>query len=390
MSFGFLSGFKNVDNQRRVWQIVIRIWLLVPSMNCSLQTKKFTSRSCRLMIAALWALMLAPCLSLAQSDPPDQTVPPSPEAVQAQASANQAAPSWTIRGPDDPDYWIVSVRHAMSEIILGQEAHYRVLRFDGSNEGRESSMEELLASLEPSAPVCLMVHGSFVRWDSMLVDSSNTYRWIRGAAPDRKVHLIFFTWASDDGLPIPHLHVNQFGRRAALNGLYLADVVSKVSLDHPVCLIGHSHGTRMVSASLHAMAGGEINGKVLNASPLPTRRLRVVLAAAAMDHSWLNRDDRYGLALCPAEAIVNLRNKYDFPLLFYPLRRPIAKRALAITGVTSRDRSKMGDWNEKIVDHDVSDRIGYGHLWRHYYNDPTIAANIRHYVYFDESGSQIH
>lgn len=354
-------------------------------MNCLLQTTTLASRTYHLMIAALWAVMLTPCLSLAQVE---GEVPPSPETVREAIPAGEAATPWTIRGPDDPDYWIISARHAMGDIILGRQAHYQILRFDGSNPGRESSMEELLGSLEPNAPVCFMVHGSFVRWDSMLNDSSRTYRWIRSAAPDRKVHLIFFTWASDDGLAIPHLHVNQFGRRAALNGLYLADVVSKISYDHPICLMGHSHGTRMVSAALHAMAGGEVNGMVLNAAPLPTRRLRVVLAAAAIDHDWLNPDNRYGMALCPAEAIVNLRNKTDFPLLAYPMRRPLAKKALAITGITHRDRATMGDWGDKIIDHDVTDRIGYGHLWCHYYRDQTIAAEIRHYIYFDESGSQ--
>lgn len=352
------------------------------TMNCLPRTTSFPKRPNRLFIAALWAFLLAPCLSNAQE------IPPSPITV-SDASERSIPANWTVRGADDPDYWIVSARHSMNDIVKGAQTSYQVIRFDGPNPGRDSSLQELLGCLEPNAPVCFMVHGSFVHWDSMLVDSSRTYRWIRSAAPNRKVHLIFFTWASDGDLLIPHLYVNQFGRRASLNGLYLADLVSKISCDHPVCLIGHSHGTRLVSASLHAMAGGEINNMVLNAAPLPPRRLRVVLAAAAMDHTWLNPDSRYGLALCPAEAILNLRNKCDFPLLFYPLRRPAAKRALAITGITNNDRGKMGDEGEKIVDLDITDRVGYGHIWCHYYNDPTIAADIRHYIYFDESGSQL-
>ena len=133
------------------------------------------------------------------------------------------------------------------------------------------------------------------------------------------------------------------------------------------------------------MAGGAVEGRVLIHGPQPARRIRVVLAAAAIDHDWLNPDRRYGLALCQAEAVINLRNHTDLPLLLYPLRRPISGKALAISGLTRRDRAKLGDGNQKIIDYDVSDLVGFRHIWENYYNQPQIADAIRHYVYFDES-----
>jgi hypothetical protein len=303
-----------------------------------------------------------------------------------ETASDQANPApLTVRGPCDPDYWIVSTRNAKSEIACGHACHYEVLRFDGSNQGRCSSLEEFLSSLQPSVPVCFMVHGSFVTWESMLNDSAETYRWLKQAAPCQPLHIVFYTWASNDGDLIPHVKVNIFGKRSALNGFYLADVVSKVSNDHPICLIGHSHGARLVAATLHAMGGGSIEDRVLSCGPLPPRRLRVVLAAAAIDRHWLNPNELYGLALCPTEGILNLRDRIDFPLLFYPLGRPFSRPALAITGVSRRDREKMGDWSAKICDYDVSRLVGLGHLWANYYNQPAIASAIRHYVYFDES-----
>ena len=218
----------------------------------------------------------------------------------------------------------------------------------------------------------------------MLTDSAQTYRWLRQAAPCQPLHIIFYTWASDDGGCLPHLRVNRLGRRASLNGFYLADLVSKVSVDHPICLIGHSHGTRMVLAALHSMAGGVVEGRVLAGGVQSPRQIRVVLAAAAIDHDWLNPTERYGRALYQAEAVLNLRNRIDFPLLFYPLRRPISGKALAISGLTARDRESLGDGNQKIVDYSVTDLVGVGHIWAHYYNQPKIADAIRHYVYFDD------
>ena len=345
-----------------------------------------TMRFCRSWLFAVWGLLFAPLLAHAQSYDPapvDHTsVLPAPSAY--------SAPPTVVRGPCDPDYWIVSTRGAKVQVEAGQAYDYQVYRFDGLNPGRGSSMNELLASLQPGVPVCFMAHGSFVTWDSMLTDSAYTYRWLRNAAPCQPLHIIFYTWASDDvDCCIPHLRVNKLGRRASLNGFYLADLVTKVSANHPVCLIGHSHGTRMVASALHSMGGGAVEGRVLIHGPQPARRIRVVLAAAAIDHDWLNPDKRYGLALCQAEAVINLRNHADLPLLLYPLRRPISGKALAISGVTRRDRATLGEGNQKIIDYSVTDLVGFGHIWAHYYNQPHIADAIRHYVYFDESAQQV-
>src|SRR5436305_13263805 len=113
-----------------------------------------------------------------------------------------------------------------------------------------------------------------------------------------------------------------------------------ISQDHWICLIGHSHGTRMVASSLHAMAGGEVEGRVLTSGAKPPRRLRVVLAAAAIDHDWLNPNKRFDRALCQAEAVINLRNASDFPLQFYPFRHPISSKSMATCGLTRRDRMR--------------------------------------------------
>jgi len=349
-------------------------------------------RHCRLLIVALWALTLIQTLVLAQVNegqlPDVQVVPPSPAVHGSSASLRSVGSTnfipVTVRGPCDPDYWVVSTRGAKSEVENGQACSYDVIRFDGPNPGRCSSMDELQASLQPGTPVCFMVHGSFVTFESMLQDSSHTYHWLRQAAPCQPLHIIFYTWASNDDCLAPHIHVNKLGRRASLNGFYLADLVSKVSLDHPICLIGHSHGSRLVSSALHSMAGGVIEGRMLAKGAQPPRRIRVVLAAAAIDHNWLNPNEKYGRALCQAEAVINLRNHADFPLLFYPLRRPSSSPALAITGLTYRDRLQLGDWNQKIVDYDVSGLVGLGHIWAHYCTRPEIATAIRHYVYFDE------
>ena len=353
-------------------------------------------RHCRLWLIAVWVVTSAPWLASAQPDsamldePP--VVPPAPvsslrtDGPQTSRMADAPDP---VRGSCDPDYWIVSTRCAKEEVEAGQGVEYQVYRFDGPSPVRGSSIEELLSSLQPGVPVCFMAHGSFVTWNSMLNDSAWTYRWLRQAAPAQPVHIIFYTWASNDGGFVPHLHINKLGRRASLNGFYLADLVARVSVDHPICLIGHSHGSRLVSSALHSLGGGIVEGRQLAIGPQPARHIRVVMAAAAIDHDWLNPDQRYGRALCQAEAVINLQNRTDFPLLFYPLRRPISASSMATTGLTRNDRVSLGQSNQKFIDYSVSHQIGVGHIWAHYYRQPQIADAIRHYVYFDESPREI-
>ncbi|WP_397571534.1 hypothetical protein [Schlesneria sp. T3-172] len=345
----------------------------------------FVKRWCRLWLIVVWGVVLTPLMAFGQTPAEGRSfVLPAPAESGAEASLPPSTQT-IVRGPCDPDYWIISTRCAEAEVEAGVGYNYKVYRFEGPNPGRYSSMDELLASLQPGVPVCFMAHGSFVTWDSMLNDSAQTYRWLRGAAPCQPVHMIFYTWASDDvECFIPGLRVNVLGRRASLNGFYLADLITKVSHQHPVCVIGHSHGTRMVSAALHSMGGGAVEGRFFAGGPQPPRRIRVILAAAAIDHDWLNPNERFGLALNQCEAVINLRNHTDFPLTIYPLRRPISGKALAISSFTRRDRELIGPANQKIVDYDVTNLVGLGHIWVHYYSQPQIAQAIRHFVYFDE------
>jgi hypothetical protein len=352
------------------------------------QRSPIALRNCRWIFVAAWAALFLPWTALAQpslpSPGPDQAIPPSPSESQLSAEPASTAASVTVRGPCDPDYWIISTRDSKHQVDHGHACDYDVIRFDGPNPGRGSTLNELLASLQPGVPVCFMTHGSFVTRESMLRDSARTYHWLRSAAPCQPVHIIFYSWASDEFGCIPELHVKQAGNRASCNGFYLAELISMISPDHPICLIGHSHGTRIVASALHVMAGGVVERRVLTSGAKPPRRLRVVFAAAAIDHDWLNPNKRFGRALCQAEAVINLRNSTDFPLMFYTLRHPTSSRAMAITGLTCRDRKKLGEWNERFLDYDVTDMIGYGHIWKHYYSHPEIAAAIRHYIYFDD------
>jgi hypothetical protein len=241
------------------------------------------------------------------------------------------------------------------------------------------------ASLSPGVPVCIVVHGSFTNWKGLCDDCTPVLRWIRSGAPGRPLHVLFYTWPSQGGITYePHVDVAILGKRASFNSVYLAELVARIPPGHPVCLIGHSHGARMVAAALHVLGGGEVDDVRLTWPAPPDLRLRGVLVAGALDHHWLDPGQRFDMALCRTEALLVLRNDHDIVLTFYPLRRPFSKRALGERGLSGRDVRRLGPLSQKVCVLDVTRLVQTGHMWQHYYGCPQIAGAIEPYVYYDD------
>jgi len=293
------------------------------------------------------------------------------------------APSAAVTPTAHCTDWIVSVRHCPKRRSQSHLADFDVIRLDRCDGGQSSSLAELVASLQPGVPVCLVLHGSFVNWPTVCDESRQAQRWFRQACPGQPVHLIFFTWPSDHGTVVLFpMDVAILGRRASRHAQDVAQLIGQISDDHPICLVGHSHGARMAVATLHLLGGGSIDGICCPAGPYPRHRMRAVLAAAAFDHEWLNPGECYDRAVCRAEGILNLQNRHDWALALYPLNRPGAARALGRSGLTGRDEQKLGPWSHKLIDLDVTDNVGHKHIWPAYLSQTEIAQAIAPYVFF--------
>jgi hypothetical protein len=84
------------------------------------------------------------------------------------------------------------------------------------------------------------------------------------------------------------------------------------------------------------------------------------------------------------ECLLNMRNRYDVPLFFYPLRQPFSKRALARSGFTSGDYRQQGWLGAKTAELDVTHLVQDGHMWPNYYRHPEIACALVPWVYFND------
>lgn len=281
-------------------------------------------------------------------------------------------------------FWVVSTRDGR-EVEGGlAPAEFRVWRGSSRGIGGECRLEDLVGSLAPQTPLAVMVHGSFVEWKSVARDAFPTFCWLQGSSPSTPLNVILFSWPSDD---TPQMNlaadVNLLGRRAGLQGMYLADLLSRISPEHPVCLIGHSHGGRVVAASLHVLGGGQVEGWRFGGDQFQGHRIRAVLAAAAFDHHWLNPGELYDRVPGRVEKLINLVNQEDLPLVIYPLRSPALSQAVALTGFRPADRRAIGPNAGRLLDIDVTDLIQTRHTWANYYRQPEIAALIRPHVFFD-------
>lgn len=259
--------------------------------------------------------------------------------------------------------------------------------------------EQLMASQIPGAPTCVLVHGSFTRMQDVWPDAECTYNWLRNSGPPVPLNLIYYTWPSEGPFavlphnylttPVPNLDFGILGHRAELNGFYVADLIGALPPTTTISLIGHSLGARTAVSAMHLLGGGKVRGQGRCHPVDGGHRIRVVLAAAAIEHDWLNPGERFGCALGRAECLLNLRNECDLALALFPLRRPFSSRALARAGFTTKDQRKLGERLVQVSELDVTPLIGQGHSWSNYCRQPSIASAITPYVFFEAAENTV-
>lgn len=296
-------------------------------------------------------------------------------------------------------YWVVSTRCCRQTTDrCGIACRFTCHAVTNDCQIQPVEIETLLSSLVPRAPVCIFTHGSFTSWEEVWEDADQTSRWLRSPCPLAPLNFIYFTWPSEGVFamatnnalttPVPNFDFAILGRRAEVNGFYLADLIGALPPDSPVSLVGHSLGARAITSGLHLLGGGAVQKQVRWNPADCGNRIRVVLAAAAIDHDWLNPGERYGCALQRAECLLSLRNECDLALSLYPLRRPFSSRALARSGFTRKDQRRLGEHVCQVSELDVTPLLRSHHSWPYYVRCSEISAAISPYVYFDSLGQR--
>lgn len=285
-----------------------------------------------------------------------------------------------------PPHWIVST-HDCDQRTDGwcdRDCPRTFVRQPGG-EPREVPRGTFETSLRPGAPVVVFVHGSFLKWEDSLERARTTFTWLEeqrkgGVQP----HYVGFSWPSHSVTGVlPGVDVNILGRRAQLNGYYLARFVNGLPAGTPVTFVGHSHGTRVAAGALHVLGGGTLWRHGIPRDQLRGHRVRTVFAAAAMDHHWMNPGERYQNAWFVVDGLVHLKNPRDVALDLYPLRKPFSKRALGQVGFNAAQLNTLGRYAAGVIELDVSQLLGKSHAMAAYQEKTELSRYLAPYVFHE-------
>jgi hypothetical protein len=236
--------------------------------------------------------------------------------------------------------------------------------------------------------VLVQVQGSMTTPDIALGGLLWSRSWLeRNRALHDGAVVIAFDWPSQRIYRSDYQDINEKGRRAYVAAFHLARFLQAFPAGSHICLLGQSYGGRVVPSALHLLGGGSLNSQdhdppVRLAGLRPDLHLRAVLIAGAIDHDWLDPDQRLGRALYGCEAMLNLSNRKDEALRLYPfLIRSGHKRALGRVGLDGRDLARLGPLAARYAEHDVHEILGTEHTLLDAVANPEICRRIAPYLW---------
>ncbi len=284
-------------------------------------------------------------------------------------------------------FWIVQTRDCPQEMGTDPWPKLKVLHFDKDGDLVPRDPRELFAQIAGSVTL-IQVQGSLTTPDAALGGLLWSRSWLeRNKALRDGAVVIAFDWPSQRIYRNDVKDINEKGRRAYVAAYHLSRFVQAFPGGSRVCLLGQSYGGRVVPSALHLLGGGALNSQdhdpaVRLPSSRPDLQVRAVVIAGASDHDWLDPDQRLGRALYGCEALLNLYDRKDEALRFYPfLVRSGHHRALGRVGLSNKDLQKLGPLAARYAEHDVHDILGTEHTLLDAVANPQICRRIAPYLW---------
>lgn len=290
-------------------------------------------------------------------------------------------------------FWIVSTRDCPQEMGTDPWPCLKVRHFDDRGELVKVDPSVLFAQTA-GKPVLIQVQGSLTTPDVALGGLLWTHSWLqKNHAMLPETVVIAFDWPSQRVYRSDIRDINEKGRRAYVAGYHLARFVQGFPSESRICLMGQSYGGRVVPSALHLLGGGSLNSQ--DHDPLiglPMVRsdlhLRAIVLAGASDHTWLDPGARLDHCLHGCEALLNLYNRRDEALQFYPfLFRSGHHHALGKVGLSNRDFARLGSLAARYAEQDVNDLLGREHSLLDAVANPQIARAMAYYLWTPDPGA---
>jgi hypothetical protein len=225
----------------------------------------------------------------------------------------------------------------------------------------------------PGMSTVIFVHGNrLTSWDAKHEGLAVYRRMACRAASDEPIRFVIFSWPSTE-ISGPLRDVREKAVRTGPAGCQLAWVIDQMPADTQLTLVGFSFGARIVTGSLHMLAGGSMGHRVLDLQHPDRRPANVILLAAAVHSDWLCPRHCHGLAMTQVNEMLLVNNPADRAMKYY---RFVTKngnpQALGYCGPTCIDPANAS----KIMERNVSCYVGSDHNVFCYISVPGVIAEI--------------
>lgn len=252
------------------------------------------------------------------------------------------------------DVWLISTRQAAScgeHRLAEQQIPLWQTAGDCWNSRSLHDLKQIVQN-DPR-PMIVFIHGNRESLQSAVCQAEAVRGKLQRSG--RKYRLLIWAWPSDRVGRRQRPDVQLKHAYTPTQAGYLADLLQLLEQQEEICLVGYSFGARIAV---------EATARIPKQS---SRRIRLVLVAAAVDAGDLSPQGRFAAAARAAVEITITRNRFDPALRFYP--RMYGRRgpqALGYVGPCG------GNGRFSVVE--LSCAVGKTHAWLCYAAaiDPTI------------------
>lgn len=236
------------------------------------------------------------------------------------------------------NFWVLSTRGLASNAccIDLDKPPIHVGKLENRGHYLPSDVEQFLSDVRdrPEIPTVIYTHGNRFAHQAAIDRAWLVYHQIRlHRREEPSIRFVLWSWPSEQiGLALKDVRVK--AERTDAQGLYMAWMLRELApTQTSLTLIGYSFGGRVVTGSLHALAGGALAGRRLPGSSVVGVDARVGLIAAAIEESWLVPGEYHGRASRNIEAISMMYNPRDKVLKrYWLLECDEFVRALGVVG----------------------------------------------------------
>ena len=196
------------------------------------------------------------------------------------------------------------------------------------------------------------------------------------AEAEQSIRYIIWSWPTTRKRFRPTRDLADKALRADADAYYLADMLSQLKSDEPVCVFGSSLGCRVVQGALHLAGGGSIGNWTLGdrRQDLPAH-LKAVFITPCVHNDWLYDGQFHDRAILGVDRLLLVNNSVDSMLLRYAKVWRSNPVALGLDGI--EHASKFGDLADRIEQFDAHEQIGDNHGVEHYLRSEDVVTRLR-------------